>query len=551
MIRLWLLLFFQLSCFIVIFAKSNTVDSLLLVLEDRLASKDIYIKLKESKIDSLRQVLYSNISDDERFDVIGHLVDEYNSFNSDSAYYYSNQREKLARKIGNPIYILNAQMNRANTLNNVGMYNESLDIMRNISSSSIPDYLKPYYYHINRSLYGQLADYAAFKGVRNEYLKKMDAYRDSIIMVNAPGSLGYVLSQADKMNANNKPEESIRLLKEFKKLNNLNPHEEAIIACTLSAAYDMLGDKEKQKEYLLISAIYDMESAVREYISLRELALILYKEGDIDRAHRYMNICLEDATACNARLRIVELNSSYPLINSIYIENEKGQKRKMILAIVCISFLLLLLLVAFVFLRNEKRKVERMRQEADKVNNKLSKLNDELQTYNNRLSDANNKITEHSQLKEAYISQYMDQCIELIEQLDSYRKKLHKLYTTGHTKELEELLKSDKQINEELKTFYLNFDRTFLSLFPTFVEEFNELIVDGDAVLPKKSGTLSPELRIFALIRLGITDSTKIAKFLRYSLSTIYNYRTKIRNKARGERSEFEENVKKIGKSNV
>ena len=143
----------------------------------------------------------------------------------------------------------------------------------------------------------------------------------------------------------------------------------------------------------------------------------------------------------------------------------------------------------------------------------------------------------------------MDQCLTYIEKLDTYRKTMGKLVNSGKTGELKSLLKSSTVVDDELKAFYDQFDKTFLSLFPTFIEEFNSLLLPEEAILPKKEGALNTELRIYALIRLGITDSDKIAKFLRYSLTTIYNYRTKVRNKARGDRNSLDTEVLKIGKS--
>ena len=143
----------------------------------------------------------------------------------------------------------------------------------------------------------------------------------------------------------------------------------------------------------------------------------------------------------------------------------------------------------------------------------------------------------------------MDRSLEYIEMLDGYRKSVGKLVNSGKTAELQKLIKSTQMIDSELKSFYDQFDKTFLSLFPTFVEDFNKLLLPEESIIPKKQGTLTTELRIFALIRLGITDSDKIAKFLRYSLTTIYNYRTKVRNKAKGDRNSLESEVAKIGRN--
>ena len=178
-----------------------------------------------------------------------------------------------------------------------------------------------------------------------------------------------------------------------------------------------------------------------------------------------------------------------------------------------------------------------------------NQLTEELKASNTKLKEANLSITENSELKEVYIGRYMDQCLGYIEKLDEYRKTLNRLALAGKSEDLKKRLKSSTIIDAEFKAFYDRFDRTFLSLFPTFVEDFNNLLLPEMAILPKKEGALNAELRIYALIRLGISDSEKIAKFLRYSLTTIYNYRTKVRNRAKGDRNSLEAEVLNIGRA--
>ena len=194
------------------------------------------------------------------------------------------------------------------------------------------------------------------------------------------------------------------------------------------------------------------------------------------------------------------------------------------------------------------RKVAEARKKLQEAYTKLNDLNLELQESNKKLHEANRDILEISEMKEVYIGRYMDQCLAYIDKLDSYRKSAAKLLNSGKSEELKKTLKSSAPIDNELKAFYDQFDKTFLSLFPSFVEEFNRLLAPEEAIIPKKEGSLTTELRIFALIRLGITDSDRIAKFLRYSLTTIYNYRTKVRNKARGDRNMLEQEVLGIGR---
>ncbi len=292
-----------------------------------------------------------------------------------------------------------------------------------------------------------------------------------------------------------------------------------------------------------------MKSAVREYISLRKLAVLLYQEGDIDRAYSYLKLCMDDAVFCNARLRILEILQIFPLINDTYQQKAEKQQEQMKWALVSISLLSIFLLIAIFYVYKQMKRVAAARHEVIDANKRLKELNEELHRYNLQLKEANHIIAENSYLKEEYIGRYMDQCSVYLEKMDNYRRSLGKIAATGKVDELYKNIKSSKFIEEELKEFYANFDNTFLQLFPTFVEDFNTLLAEGEQIYPKANERMSTELRIFALIRLGITDSVKIAQFLRYSVTTIYNYRTKVRNKAAGDRDQLEQEVMKIGKS--
>lgn len=395
-----------------------------------------------------------------------------------------------------------------------------------------------------------MADHAAFQADKQKYFNITNSYRDSIIASNDSNSLAYIITKADYMNVNGSPTQAIKLMRDYMDTHDLSEHENAICACTLSDAYARTGDKAKQKESLIISAISDIKTSVREYVSLRELARMLYAEGDLDRAYEFMAISVEDAVKCNARQRIIEINDISPEITDIYIETIKKQKKSLERYIAIITVMALVLLGSLFYMRRQMVKIAKARKEVEEAYQRQNKLTEELRTSNDKLMEAYNDIAEISELKEVYIGRYMDQCLVYIEKIDSFRKNIVKLVNSGKVNELKTMLKSSSAVDNDLKSFYDQFDKTFLNLFPTFVEDFNNLLLPEEAIIPKKEGTLNTELRIYALIRLGITDSDKIANFLRYSLTTIYNYRTKVRNKARGDRNMLDADVMKIGRTN-
>ena len=530
-------------------ADSSRADSLLLKLDQAIKERPIYMEQKELKLVELKRLLHRQIPDEERFAILGTLLDEYRSFNTDSALHMAEEREQIAIRLGNREYIDNARMNKADVLGMTGMYKEVMDLMRNIHIDRLPVDIHPYYYHIYRTVYGLMADYAVTAYEKKLYTELTDKYRDSLLLVNKDNLLIHTLIQSDQYNVRNEYDKAIRLLTDYLALQKDYEHDVAICAYTLSESYRLKGDKEKEKEYLIVSAMADMKTAVREYISLRKLAVLLYQEGDIERAYSYVKICMEDAAACNARLRKLEILEIFPIINDAYQQKTEKQQEQMKWALVSISLLSLFLLLAIFYVYKQMKKVAAARREVIDANKRLKELNDELHLSNAQLKEANHSIAENSYLKEEYIGRYMDQCSVYLEKMDNYRRSLGKIAATGNVEELYKNIKSSKFIEGELKEFYTNFDNTFLQLFPTFVEDFNALLADDEQISLKAGERMNTELRIFALIRLGITDSVKIAQFLRYSVTTIYNYRTKVRNKAAGDRDLLEQEVMTIGKS--
>lgn len=530
-------------------ADSSRADSLLLKLDQAIKERPIYMEQKELKLVELKRLLHRQMPDEERFAILGTLLDEYRSFNTDSALHMAEEREQIAIRLGNREYIDNARMNKADVLGMTGMYKEVMDLMRNIHIDRLPVDIHPYYYHIYRTVYGLMADYAVTAYEKKLYTELTDKYRDSLLLVNKDNLLIHTLIQSDQYNVRNEYDKAIRLLTDYLALQKDYEHDVAICAYTLSESYRLKGDKEKEKEYLIVSAMADMKTAVREYISLRKLAVLLYQEGDIERAYSYVKICMEDAAACNARLRKLEILEIFPIINDAYQQKTEKQQEQMKWALVSISLLSLFLLLAIFYVYKQMKKVAAARREVIDANKRLKELNDELHLSNAQLKEANHSIAENSYLKEEYIGRYMDQCSVYLEKMDNYRRSLGKIAATGNVEELYKNIKSSKFIEGELKEFYTNFDNTFLQLFPTFVEDFNALLADDEQISLKAGERMNTELRIFALIRLGITDSVKIAQFLRYSVTTIYNYRTKVRNKAAGDRDLLEQEVMTIGKS--
>lgn len=529
------------------FSSNNDINLLISELDAVVENHQYYSNQKEEKLASLKELLKYSDSYEQQFNISGKLFDEYSAYKSDSALVYARKKLQLAEKLDNQGYITDARLNLASIMGTMGMYKEAVDLLESVDIQKYPD-LKAYYFHINRTVFGFMADYAVSIQEKVRYDFLTDTFRDSLLTANPPTSSPHIMVKSDQLILKKRYDEALQiLLSYFPSINIERVHEKALIAFSISMAYRGKKEREEEKRWLAISAIHDLKSATKEYVSLRLLSFMLYEDGDIDRAYLYSRRSLEDALFCNARLRTIEISEIMPIVDKAYQHQTQSKQKLMMITIFIISFLSLALMVAIFFIYRQMKKLAVARKNLSQTNEQLNELNLELYRINKELKDTNLTLSESNIIKEEYIGRYMDQCSEYIDKLDNYRRSLNKLATAGKTDDMMHLIKSNQLIEDELKEFYHNFDITFLQLFPDFVEKFGKLLADDEGFQLKQGQLMTTELRIFALIRLGITDSVKISHFLRCSLSTVYNYRTKMRNKALGNRDEFESYVMKIG----
>lgn len=522
------------------------IDSLLDKLDTTIDNSQYYHNKKENEINKLNGLLKYTSNTLQKYEIYEKLYTEYKVYQSDSALNYARKSLKIAYTLKDLTKINTAKLNLASIMGTLGMYKEATDILNKIDIKSTPE-IKSFYFGVNSSIYLYMSEYAASNQEKNKYVLLTKQYRDSTFQSDSVHSESNIIIQSNKLFENKKYDETIRLLEGyFPKIDNNNP-DKAIVAYIISQAYQRKKNYEQEKKWLIISAICDLQLEKKEYISLRSLAFLMYKEGDVDRAYKYIKRSLEDALFCNARLRTYEISRMLPIINEAYQKQNDTNRKQLIVFLISASILSLFLMVVLFLLFKQMKKLSKAKQEISLANNQFLELNKELNLFNEKLNETNKTLKEANLVKEIYIGRYMDQCSVYISKLDEYRRKLNVIVSSGKTAELVKAIKSKEFIEVELKEFYHNFDKTFLLLFPNFIEEFNSLLSDNEDIKLKQGELMNTELRIFALIRLGISDSVKISEFLRYSLSTIYNYRTKLRNKALGPRDEFEANVMRIG----
>lgn len=514
----------------------GNVDSLYKRLDKVMDNRQLYMANKEEKIQAIKQLLnIENLSPQQTYDINLKLCYEYKKYKADSAVFYILKNVQIAKDLGSQYMRNKAEIELASLYSTEGLYIESKSLLDNINRFTLDPKLLPDYFEC----YNEFCSHYGQSNNNNVYYTKSELYRDSLLTVLDPGSLKYQITHAENLFFKGKRKDAeVALLSLLNKTTDKNP-ERAVIAYLLGRMYMDEENSELQKKYFAVSAITDVENSIKDNASLQSLALTFYKAGDIDQAFRFIEAAVSDALFCNVRYRTVEGSSFYPIINASFQEKEKKQKMEFRLYLILISILSLFLIAGIIYTYKQMKRVSKIRRELFKTNEKLSKLNSELQQANDNLSESNH-------IKEEYIAHFFDLCSTYIDKLENYRKSLHKKASNNQLDELFKTLKSTGIVETELEELYKNFDTIFLNLYPTFVRDFNMLLVPEERIHPRHGELLNTELRIFALIRLGITDSVKIASFLRYSLRTVYNYRTKVRNKAIS-RDSFEEMVKEIG----
>lgn len=539
-----IVLFFFFLCQPSIAEKFNN-DSLVHALNAVVNNREYYINQKKEKIIILKELLVaSKLETRQEYEINQKIYQEYKKYKIDSALHYVEKNKEIAEKLKDENLLNENALQRAYLYSTKGLFVESQKILKEFKTKNLPkDILQEYY-----KTCGFYNDHYAQSTEEYKYYKISDLYRDSLFTsINDTLSIDFLIVKSQDALYRNQLETAYQNLSDLlKNTTDNNPHR-ATIAYWLSVIYREKGDDDMEEKYLMISVINDIINVTKDNASLHSLALLYYKQGNIDKAYKFMTMAMEDAIACNVRYRASEALVSYPIINSAYQEKEKKHVAKLRLSLIIISILAAFLIGTIIYIYKQMKRVSYIRKELYNSSVKLIELNQNISNTNKELHELNVQLIEASRLKEEYIAHFFDICSEYVRKIDEYRKGLNKLAANNSMSELFAQLKSTNIIDTELEELHNRFDKIFLNLFPTFVNDFNELLIEVERSYPKPNELLNTELRIFALIRLGITDSVKIASFLRYSLSTIYNYRTKARNKAAVSRNNFEEMVMKIG----
>lgn len=499
-------------------------DSLLRVLDKMLDNRNVYERQKLVRLSQLEKKLENSGTDSLKFIVLGELFQEYRSFRIDRAMFTAEQRKTTALSLNRDARA-EAAMNEADVLNKIGKPYEALEVLDEIGRNDFTAG-NSYFYYLYHTTYLSLLGEELNPKRRHIYHEKIAHYKDTLIRISREGTPGYFINLSGKLRHEGETARALEILSDcYNNLTELGDASRGQLEFSLYGLYLELGDTTRAVHHLTLAAIDDIGNAKKVYMSLQRLAMLLFQQGDVPRAYKYISCALEDITEGKARYRVFDIADYFPIISAANDERIVQNRRRIWGLVSVISLLSVVLVGAVWHIRKRNIKLQQVQQS-------LQERNDRLQKMAASLKAMNDKIRESNHIKEEYIGLLFNICSEYIGKQESLRKKLLNIVSTGQLADVARLLHGQTSANEDFKAFVYQFDSIFLHLFPHFVEAFNTLLRPEERIQLKSGELLTPELRIYALIKLGIEDNTKIAAFLHYSLQTVYNYRQKMRNKA-------------------
>lgn len=520
-------------------------QTLLLTLDRIIEERPLHVSRKTQQLDSLKHLLNATYKLEERYQLYHSLYKEYRGYRLDSALWAAEGKYSVAEALQNEDYLSISRINIAGIVGMTGMHKEAFDIINEIDRVNLPEWQTSHYYNLMHSLYMLMHAHSFTERDKAYYEDILFQYKDSILSVNDPNSMGYHLIKGHVLVREKKYDEVLQTLLNFYADPNNKPSE-GVLAYELSEIYRILQCPNEQQYYLAVSAIADVTAGVKEYISLQKLAILLYQAGDIQRAYAYIKCAMEDASFCRARFRTLEIAEMLPIINAAYDKQMKREKKKLIKYLWLISILSVILVISIAYIWQQFNKLTVAKRSVKTMYEDIKRMNEDMGLMNQDLSKLNEKLSESNLVKEEYIGSVFTLCSSYIDKMESYRININRKLKSGQVSETIQAT-GTTLVTDELKEFFRTFDGIFLSIYPYFIDEFNSLLMEGEQIALKLDGTLPSELRVFALMRLGILDNSKIACFLHYSPQTVYNYKLKIHNKLKVSKEEFAQAIQQIG----
>ena len=511
-------------------------------LDAALAQRAHYVELKEKSLNEIKQGAKYVTSNEDKLKLYEQLANEYKAYEYDSAMTYVNKGLILAQKSNNILFNKRFQLSQTRLLITRGFYAEAKEILQKIEpQEDSHDYQFLYYYTLYE-LYNNWSTYCENNEFSKNYNQLKVNYLKKAIELSPKKDAFYYYLLGELYYYSNHPNNN-RTIQYYKKalsMEKANSRLHAMTAFALSEIYQKANNLELMEHYLLVAAISDITSATKENVALQDIALFIYKHKtrSLNKAQEYINLSLEDAYAYNNRLRRIEISSKLQMITNAYTDDIRATNSMLYIALSVIFLLLLGVGLSSLFIRKKNKLLKQKKDEITATSAKMEVLNSQLHLINDELKDTNQK-------RERLVKVYIDLCYKNIERNSKLRTLAVRKIKANQSKELLSLLSSSTNTEKENKEFLTEFDKAFLSLYPTFITELNKQLTESAHIQLKENGEMPPILRVCALLRLGITESSKIAGILSYSPQTVYNYRSLLKNNAI-DKEHFEENVLRL-----
>ena len=524
------------------------LDSLYHQLDDAVEQLDHRLAERQEQINALK-VQYAKANEPMKHYLLAEdLFDAYCKLINDSALAYGKLCIKLADEMGRDDLKTKSYIRLAQQYVESGGYQEAQKYFRLVDTAQLNTVdMKAAYFEGLNHLYGELAFYSSDSDFKQQSYKLSDAYRDSIIALVDTTSILWLSKKVSLLFTRDQFEEAKHYSDIWMTKVEPETPDYAYMAYIRSEIYRRLNQHDMESYWLASSANSDLRCVIMDQASLWMLAGRLSSEGDLERAYRYVECSWRCATMFNAHLRSWQISPVLTVINDNYKNQLRSTNHMLRILVGAVSILALVLLGLYLYVRRKRRQLAAARNELKEANQELVSLNEQLSDKNDKLLTTNALLSDANRVKDEYIGKFLSICSEYIDKLDNYRIKVNRKLKANQYADLLRMTGSEQLKEDELKELFDNFDAVFLRLFPTFVDEFNSLLRPEEHIVPSGKSRLNTDLRIFALIRLGIDESSNIAEFLHYSPNSIYAYRARIKNKAAGNRDDFEQRVKEIG----
>lgn len=540
-----------------------STQQLLDSLDSSLGKSAAYTAEKERRISSLRRRLSQTANPEQRFWICRNLVDEYSSYNSDSALHYIDASTAVGRQTGRREWVDEMNLNRAYIYAATGLLSEAESALNEVDPRQMTPALASEYYNRLLFVLTHKDQYLGKNSLTRPYSERAKAMLDSVSRLMQPSDPQYIWFLAWRsMTDPAKTREAIPVVEKALESSTYSTREEAMNAWILSRLYELTGNSDMMMRYLILSAIADVRTSNKEIASLEEISNRLYQSNDLERANDYISHCLQLTNDYKSRVRVGRLADLQYHITKAYSQRNDRQRRKLNVYFIIALVFAAGMAVAMLILYKQNRRIHRSKTELDRSNAQLNSKVEELSQTRRQLKEANDRLEilyrnvrdEAGELaagndaKERYIADIFAIYSDYISKLDEFRRNIYRKIVAHNFDEVKELTKSHELSHGEIKELYQNFDSIFLKVYPNFVDDFNTLLRPDERVAMKKPGVLTTELRIYALVRLGINDSVKIARFLHCSTQSVYNARMKMRIKSDISKEQFAEAVRRLGK---